>query len=65
MLLVALALSLLLFRVFDITKPLGIKWLDEHPLLTNPFGVIFDDVVAGVYSFIILWLIIYLMPIFH
>jgi len=37
-----------LFRFFDIIKPLGIKWCDQK--FHNAFGVILDDLLAGIYS---------------
>ena len=43
----------LLFRFFDIAKPLGINKLQRLP---GGFGVVIDDVVAGLYSWIILLL---------
>ena len=44
----------LLFRFFDITKPLGIKKLQ---LLSGGLGVMIDDIVAAVYSACILYFI--------
>lgn len=47
-----------LFRLFDIWKPLGIRKMES---LKGGWGVMMDDVLAGVYGFIILlggkWLI--------
>lgn len=42
-----LALAFILFRVFDIWKPLGIKKMER---LKGGWGVMMDDVLAGVYS---------------
>jgi phosphatidylglycerophosphatase A len=36
------------FRLFDIWKPLPISWLDRH--VEGGFGIMFDDVVAGVFA---------------
>jgi len=36
------------FRVFDILKPPPVGWIDRH--YKNGFGVVFDDVAAGVYA---------------
>ena len=50
--------SFLLFRFFDILKPLGIKKIDN---LNTPFAVILDDVIAGFYALgcsLLLYLII-------
>ena len=37
-----------LFRFFDAVKPWPISWLDKN--LSGGFGIMFDDVVAGVIS---------------
>ena len=51
-------LAFILFRLFDIYKPLGIKKMEN---LKGGTGVMMDDILAGIYSFIILlgvkWLI--------
>ena len=44
-----------LFRLFDITKPQPAKWADSKVL--NAWGVMLDDVFAGVYAAVVLWLI--------
>jgi phosphatidylglycerophosphatase A len=38
--------AFVLFRVLDATKPPPIRWFDEH--VHGGFGVVIDDVVAGV-----------------
>jgi len=38
----------LLFRVFDISKPAPIAWLDRR--LKGGFGVMLDDLVAAIYA---------------
>lgn len=43
--------GLILFRFFDIVKPLGIRKMEAMPSGT---GVMMDDVLAGVYSNILL-----------
>ena len=48
-------ISFLLFRFFDIYKPFPIKWIDKK--IKNSFGVIFDDIVAGIYSSVCLIII--------
>ncbi len=48
--------ALLLFRFFDIAKPLYIKRFDN--MKTN-WSVMLDDVLAGIYSLAVLQLIIY------
>ena len=47
--------AFMLFRFFDILKPLGIKLIDRK--IKNAFGVIFDDMVAGVYAGIVIILL--------
>ncbi|MDR0989593.1 MAG: phosphatidylglycerophosphatase A [Prevotellaceae bacterium] len=52
------AAAFVLFRLFDIFKPLGIRRMERLP---GGVGVMMDDVLAGVYSFVLLiaarWLI--------
>ena len=40
-------ISLLFFRFFDIVKPFPINKFDK---MNNTFGVIFDDILAGIFS---------------
>lgn len=42
-------LQFILFRVFDIIKPLGVKALEK---LRAPWGVLADDLLAGFYALI-------------
>ncbi|MBR4106212.1 MAG: phosphatidylglycerophosphatase A [Alphaproteobacteria bacterium] len=44
-----------LFRLFDITKPFPAGWADKK--IRNALGVMLDDVFAGCYGAICLWLI--------
>ena len=44
-----------LFRVIDIFKPLGCRWVDEK--VKGGWGVMLDDVLAGTYALILLLLI--------
>ena len=48
-------ISLLFFRFFDIVKPYPINKFDK---MNNTFGVIFDDILAGIFSAILLTLIL-------
>lgn len=41
----------ILFRLFDIFKPLGINQLEKLP---GKFGILFDDLLAGFYALICL-----------
>jgi len=47
----AILVGLVLFRIFDIAKPLGIRKTEALP---GGWGVMVDDIVAGVYGSIIL-----------
>lgn len=40
--------AFVLFRLFDIWKPFPIRWLDRH--VSGGFGVVIDDVLAGVWA---------------
>ena len=47
--------NFLLFRLFDVTKPFPVGYIDKNFLTAN--GVILDDVVAGIYSSICVYII--------
>lgn len=47
-----IVLGFALFRLFDIWKPWPIRYVDEQ--VKGGIGVILDDVIAGIYSLIIL-----------
>ena len=49
-------LSFLLFRLFDITKPWPASYFDLK--IKNATGVIMDDIIAGIYTFLIIYLCI-------
>jgi phosphatidylglycerophosphatase A len=53
-----LIIAFILFRVFDIAKPLGIRKLEK---IQNGWGVMLDDVLAGIYANIVLQIIIYFL----
>lgn len=52
--------GLTLFRFFDIVKPLGVRQMERWP---KGWGVMGDDILAGVYSCMVLHLIIFLWPV--
>jgi phosphatidylglycerophosphatase A len=52
-----LLVGLLLFRFFDIVKPLGIRSMEKLP---GGYGVMLDDVLAGVYTLILMHLALWL-----
>lgn len=49
--------GLIAFRFFDIVKPLGIKHLEKWP---KGWGVMADDVLAGLYALIVIQLLLQL-----
>ena len=50
-------LGFTLFRIFDILKPYPISLIDTK--MKNPLGVLLDDIIAGVFSGAILFVIIH------
>ena len=48
-------ISLLSFRFFDILKPFPVSYFDKNH--KNYFGIIMDDIMAGLYSMILIYLI--------
>ena len=48
-------LSLLFFRFFDILKPFPVSYFDRN--FKNYFGIIMDDIMAGIYSMFLIYLI--------
>lgn len=53
-----LLLGFALFRLFDIWKPWPIKWVDKH--VHGGFGIMLDDILAGLLALGSLHLLIYL-----
>lgn len=53
-------LALILFRLFDILKVGPVKWVDSYKGKYQPFGVMADDIVAGLFSLIILGIMGYI-----
>jgi len=47
-----------LFRLFDIWKPWPIRVIDQR--VEGGFGIMLDDVLAGVYAWLVLQLLLYL-----
>ena len=48
-------LSFIFFRFFDILKPFPVSYFDKNH--KNYFGIIMDDIMAGLYSMILIYLI--------
>ncbi len=53
---ISILISFILFRFFDILKPFPINLIDKK--IKNSFGVILDDVVAGIFATISLYIIL-------
>lgn len=51
-----LLIGLVLFRFFDIVKPLGVRKMEAFK---GGWGVMLDDVLAGIYANIVLQVIVY------
>ena len=49
-------ISFIGFRFFDILKPYPISYIDNN--YKNGFGVVFDDIVAGIFTTIVLYIFI-------
>ena len=52
-------LGFVLFRIFDIFKPWPVKLADKR--VKGGFGIMIDDVLAGIYALICIQLILYFM----
>lgn len=50
-----IAAGFFLFRLFDIVKPPPANWFDRT--LKNGYGVVLDDVAAGVYAWLCLFIL--------
>ena len=50
-----MAVGLLLFRFFDIAKPLGIRKMER---LSSGWGVMMDDMLAGAYANLLLQIVV-------
>ena len=48
-------LSFVFFRFFDILKPFPVSYFDKN--FKNYFGIIMDDIMAGLYSMLLIYLI--------
>ncbi len=52
-------IGFILFRLFDIYKPWPISWLDKQ--VSGGFGIMLDDIVAGLFAMVSLHTIVYLL----
>ena len=48
-------LIFIIFRLFDIFKVFPANWVDKK--IKNSFGVILDDIIAGIYSVLVLYIL--------
>jgi phosphatidylglycerophosphatase A len=48
-------ISFFIFRFFDIIKPFPVNYFDKN--FKNYFGIIMDDIMAGLYSMLLIYLI--------
>ena len=48
-------LSFIFFRFFDILKPFPVSYFDKN--FKNYFGIIMDDIMAGLYTMLLIYLI--------
>ncbi len=54
------ALCFLLFRIFDVVKPFGIRWLEKN--LPGGWGIMMDDIAAGLITNLLVRGLICLWP---
>ncbi len=57
---VLMLLGFVVFRVFDIIKPPPIRWADKR--IHGGFGIMFDDLLAGVYAAAVMALLLLKIP---
>ena len=55
----AMVLGFLFFRLFDILKPWPVSWADQK--VPGAFGVMLDDILAGIYACLSVHLTLFLM----
>ncbi len=53
------AVGFVLFRLFDIAKPWPVSWADRR--IKGGFGVMFDDILAGLYGGAVLLVLVWLI----
>jgi phosphatidylglycerophosphatase A len=46
-----------MFRVFDITKPWPINYIDQK--YKNAFGVMLDDIIAAIFAVVVHYFVLY------
>lgn len=53
------ALPFFLFRLFDITKPWPINWLDKN--IPGAWGVMIDDIAAAIFAIVVQYVIVLML----
>tara|TARA_A100001011_G_scaffold313084_1_gene330810 strand:+ start:212 stop:712 length:501 start_codon:yes stop_codon:yes gene_type:complete len=53
---IIILISFIGFRFFDILKPYPINYIDNN--FKNGFGVVFDDIIAGIFTTLVLYIFI-------
>ena len=53
-------LGFVFFRLFDIFKPFPVSWFDTH--VNGGVGIVMDDVIAGIYSYLCLRILLFYIP---
>lgn len=53
-------IGFILFRIFDVIKPWPIRYFDKH--VKGGFGIMIDDVIAGLIACLIFHLLLYFLP---
>lgn len=56
--LVIATIGFFIFRLFDILKPWPISYIDKH--VEGGFGIMLDDILAGLFGFIAMQTLVYL-----
>lgn len=49
-------LGFIFFRFFDVVKPWPIRQIDRY--VQGGFGIMLDDVIAGIYSWLLIWVLL-------
>jgi len=55
-----LVIAILLFRLFDVSKPWPVSWADRK--LHGGFGAMLDDALAGLYTLLMIQSVAWLLP---
>ena len=57
---ILIVLSFIFFRFFDILKPYPINLIDKK--MKNGLGVMLDDVIAGIFSALLIYMVTLIWP---